>query len=93
MSKVLRPIGHEERLSVVDHLDELRSRLIVCLAALIVAFAVCFWQNGALLDVQWTTPHLVSLGAVDVSREHYLELLADAVARLPIATFPDRADG
>jgi sec-independent protein translocase protein TatC len=51
VSKVLRPIGHEDRLSVVDHLDELRSRLIVCLAALIVAFAVCFWQNGALLDV------------------------------------------
>jgi leucyl/phenylalanyl-tRNA--protein transferase len=33
-----------------------------------------------LLDVQWTTPHLVSLGAVDMPREHYLTLLADAVA-------------
>jgi sec-independent protein translocase protein TatC len=51
VAKVLRPIGHEERLSVVDHLDELRSRLIVCLAALIVAFAFCFWQNNALLHV------------------------------------------
>jgi sec-independent protein translocase protein TatC len=51
VAKVLRPIGHEDRLSIVDHLDELRSRLIVCLAALIVAFAVCFWQNQALLNV------------------------------------------
>ena len=51
MPKVLRPIGHEERLSIVDHLDELRSRLIVCLAALVVAFGVCFWQNHPLLDV------------------------------------------
>jgi leucyl/phenylalanyl-tRNA--protein transferase len=34
-----------------------------------------------LLDVQWTTPHLVSLGAVDVPRTTYLELLADAAAR------------
>jgi sec-independent protein translocase protein TatC len=51
MAKVLRPIGHEDRLSIVDHLDELRSRLIVCLAALIVAFGVCFWQNHALLNV------------------------------------------
>jgi sec-independent protein translocase protein TatC len=51
MAKVLRPIGHEDRLSVVDHLDELRSRLIVCLAALLVAFGVCFWQNHALLRV------------------------------------------
>jgi sec-independent protein translocase protein TatC len=49
MPRVLRPIGHEERLSVVDHLDELRSRLIVCGVALVVAFGFCFWQNHALL--------------------------------------------
>jgi sec-independent protein translocase protein TatC len=51
VAKVLRPIGHDDRLSIVDHLDELRTRLIVCLIALSVAFAVCFWQNHALLDV------------------------------------------
>lgn len=51
MAKVLRPIGHEERLSIVDHLDELRSRLFICLAALIVAFGFCFWQNNHLLDL------------------------------------------
>ena len=51
MAKVLRPIGHDDRLSIVDHLDELRSRLIVCLAALIVAFGLCFWQNAALIHV------------------------------------------
>jgi sec-independent protein translocase protein TatC len=43
-------IGHEERLSWVDHLDELRSRLIIALVAIAVAFAVCFWQNHALLQ-------------------------------------------
>jgi leucyl/phenylalanyl-tRNA--protein transferase len=36
--------------------------------------------DGVLLDVQWTTPHLVSLGAVDISRDDYLELLAAAIA-------------
>ena len=51
MAKVLRPIGHEDRLSIVDHLGELRSRLIVCLAAFLVAFGVCFWQNHALLNL------------------------------------------
>lgn len=51
MSKVLRPIGHEDRLSIVDHLDELRSRLIVCAAALLVAFGLCFWQSHALLNL------------------------------------------
>lgn len=51
MARILRPIGHEDRLSIVDHLDELRSRLVVCLAALIVAFGLCFWQNGKLINV------------------------------------------
>jgi leucyl/phenylalanyl-tRNA--protein transferase len=37
--------------------------------------------DATLLDVQWTTPHLSSLGAVDVPRAKYLELMADAVAR------------
>jgi leucyl/phenylalanyl-tRNA--protein transferase len=37
--------------------------------------------GATLLDVQWTTPHLVSLGAVDVPRPKYLDLLAEALAR------------
>jgi len=46
--------------------------------------------GGALLDVQWTTPHLESLGAVDVPRMRYLELVADAVVQPRMTTFPDR---
>jgi leucyl/phenylalanyl-tRNA--protein transferase len=38
-------------------------------------------RGGCLLDVQWTTPHLASLGAVDIPRARYLELVADAVTR------------
>jgi leucyl/phenylalanyl-tRNA--protein transferase len=38
--------------------------------------------DGRLLDVQWATPHLASLGAVEVSRTRYHELLATAL-RLP----------
>jgi len=44
-----RPIGHHDRLSVVGHLDELRTRLIVSLLTLAVAFGICFWQNTHLL--------------------------------------------
>jgi sec-independent protein translocase protein TatC len=44
-------IGHEDRLSFVDHLEELRVRLIVSLAALAVAFGFCMWQNHALLNI------------------------------------------
>jgi sec-independent protein translocase protein TatC len=51
MPRVLRPVGHEDRLSIVDHLDELRSRLMICGAVLIVAFGFCFWQNHPLLGL------------------------------------------
>jgi sec-independent protein translocase protein TatC len=36
-------------LSLVDHLDELRLRIVSSVAALGVAFGVCLWQNHALL--------------------------------------------
>ncbi|HME02753.1 MAG TPA: twin-arginine translocase subunit TatC [Solirubrobacteraceae bacterium] len=51
MVSAIRTIGHEDRLSLVDHLDELRARLIVCAAVLGVAFGFCLWQNHLLLDV------------------------------------------
>jgi sec-independent protein translocase protein TatC len=51
MPRVLRPVGHEDRLSIVDHLDELRTRLMVCAVALVVAFGICFWQNHILLSI------------------------------------------
>src|SRR3979411_1501497 len=51
MASVLRPIGHDDRLSIVDHLDELRTRLIVSVAALAIAFGVCFWQKHELLKI------------------------------------------
>ncbi len=38
---------------------------------------------GRLLDVQWATPHLESLGAVQVPRQRYLRLLSKALA-LPL---------
>jgi leucyl/phenylalanyl-tRNA--protein transferase len=40
-------------------------------------------EPDRLLDVQWMTDHLASLGAVEVPRSRYLELLAVAVA-LPL---------
>src|SRR4029077_1825043 len=46
-----RPVGHEDRLSLIEHLDELRSRLIVCLAILAVAIGVCFAFNGTLRTI------------------------------------------
>jgi sec-independent protein translocase protein TatC len=50
MATALKPIGHDDRLTIVDHLDELRTRLMISAATLVVVFAVCFWQNHALLN-------------------------------------------
>ncbi len=51
MARRVRPVSHEERLTLVEHLDELRTRLIVCAAAFGVALALCFWQNHLLLEI------------------------------------------
>src|SRR5215467_7684845 len=51
MPRKVRPVGHEDRLSLVDHLDELRTRIILCLAAFGVALALCFWQNHLILRI------------------------------------------
>jgi sec-independent protein translocase protein TatC len=48
---VRRPVDYDDRLSLTEHLDELRSRLIVCVLAMLAAFAVTFWQNEAVLDL------------------------------------------
>jgi sec-independent protein translocase protein TatC len=47
----LRPVSNDAHLSVVDHLEELRARLIVSLLTLTVAFGICFWQNHELLKL------------------------------------------
>lgn len=47
----LRPIGHDDRLSLVEHLDELRTRLIWCILAFVVAFSFCYWQNEEVLRI------------------------------------------
>jgi sec-independent protein translocase protein TatC len=51
MARRVRAISHEDRLTLVEHLDELRTRLFVCIAALGVALALCFWQNHLLLEI------------------------------------------
>ena len=51
MAVAVGHIEHHDRLTVVDHLEELRGRLIISLAALAAAFGFCMWQNHALLHI------------------------------------------
>lgn len=47
----MRATQFDERLTLVEHLDELRSRLIVSGVVIVLAAALCFWQNDFLLDL------------------------------------------
>ncbi|MET0628021.1 MAG: leucyl/phenylalanyl-tRNA--protein transferase [Acidimicrobiia bacterium] len=51
--------------------------------ALVALVELLLDGGAALLDVQWTTDHLATLGAIDVSRAEYNERLAAAL-RLPM---------
>ena len=51
MATALRPISHDDRLSLVEHLDELRTRIIICIVGFLVAFGLCFWQNDLILEI------------------------------------------
>jgi sec-independent protein translocase protein TatC len=50
-ASALRPVSHEDRLSLVEHLTELRVRIVICLVAFIAATGLCMWQNQRVLDI------------------------------------------
>ena len=47
----LKAANFEDRMTLVEHLDELRTRLIVSGVFVLVVAALCFWQNHAILDI------------------------------------------
>ena len=51
MPSRLRRLGHDEEVSVVDHLDELRQRIIVSLVTLGAAAAFTFWQHARIIEL------------------------------------------
>lgn len=53
----------------------------------LVHLVVVMNQGGALLDVQWQTPHLASLGAIVIGRDEYLRRLPEALS-VPGPFFP-----
>jgi sec-independent protein translocase protein TatC len=98
MVSTIRPVGHEDRLSLVDHLDELRSRLIVSGCVLAVAFAVCFWQNHALLNIinkplttqtqKQVAKGQGTVGQASLAQQGVLNIAADTQSALRILAAP-----
>jgi sec-independent protein translocase protein TatC len=64
-----RRLSHGEEATLVEHLDELRSRLIVSLVAIVPAFAVAYYFHEEIID--WLTgplpddKQLVTLGVTE----------------------------
>lgn len=47
----VKSLAYEDEVSLVDHLDELRARIVVSLTVFGVALALCFWQNELLIEL------------------------------------------
>jgi len=47
----VKAVSYEDEVTLVEHLDELRARIVVSLAVFGVALALCFWQNHLLLEL------------------------------------------
>jgi sec-independent protein translocase protein TatC len=47
----IKPVSFDDRLTLVEHLDELRTRIVVSVITLALAIALCFWQRDLLLEI------------------------------------------
>jgi sec-independent protein translocase protein TatC len=47
----LKSAQFDDRMTLVEHLDKLRTRIIVSAIVLVLAIAFCFWQNHTLLEI------------------------------------------
>ncbi|MEA2467717.1 MAG: sec-independent protein translocase protein TatC [Thermoleophilaceae bacterium] len=47
----IKKVQHGERVDLTGHLDELRTRVLVSVAAFGVALGLCFWQNHLVLSI------------------------------------------
>jgi sec-independent protein translocase protein TatC len=84
-----RRLSHGEEATLVEHLDELRTRLIICLVAIVPAFAVTFffheqimeWLTGPLPDDR----RLVTLGVSEpFTTSVKVSLLAAVAIVIPV---------
>src|SRR3954451_10302354 len=80
----LRAVAHEERLTVIQHLGELRARLLLSVAVLAVLFAGCLSQSRSLLHVlNAPLAHLRTNSAPQGSGSELPQALAHSAAVSP----------
>jgi sec-independent protein translocase protein TatC len=64
----IKKVEHGQRVELTGHLDELRTRVLVSVAAFGVALGLCFWQNHLILaavNVPLNGKQLLTLGVAE----------------------------
>jgi Tat protein translocase TatC len=91
-----RRVRPDEQIDLVDHLDELRSRIIIVLAVLATAMGVLFWRSGEVLHflggpLRDADPHFrgyLATSPLDpIMTSIAIALYGGLLVALPVATY------
>ena len=86
MARLPRRLGHDESATVVEHLDEFRSRLLVCIAALVVAFSVAYiFQHQILTWLEGPLPEGKKLVTLSVTEPFFTTVKVVFIAAIALA--------
>jgi sec-independent protein translocase protein TatC len=86
MARLPRRLEHDESVTVVEHLDEFRSRLLVCIAALIVAFSVAYiFQHQILGWLEGPLPEGKKLVTLSVTEPFFTTVKVVFIAAIALA--------
>ena len=86
MARLPRRLEHDESVTVVEHLDEFRSRLLISLAALVVAFAGAYvFQHQILTWLAAPLPDDKKLFTLGVTEPFFTTVKVVFIAAIALA--------
>jgi sec-independent protein translocase protein TatC len=90
-ARIVRKVDHGQRIELTGHLEELRTRIFVSLAAFGVALGLCFWQNHLILSVvniPLGGKQLITLGVTEpFTTTLTLSMYAGILLALPVVLY------
>jgi sec-independent protein translocase protein TatC len=81
----VKKVSHGQRVPLTGHLEELRTRVLVSVAAFGVALGLCFWQNHLILSVVNVPLHGKELLTLGVTEPFTTTLTLSAYAAVLLA--------
>ena len=86
MARLPRRLEHGDRVTLVEHLDELRSRLLICLGAIALGFVVAFaFQDNILRWLEAPLPDDQSLITFGVTEPFFTSIKVSFYAGFALA--------